>query len=107
MGDLTFREQLERHNDPDEVRQRIAAGNYNPQKAKVAKEWLDSLDRAEEQSIVSRTEARDEEALSLARSADETAKEALRISTHNRNISVGASIVAVVAALASIVGAFK
>ena len=45
MNYLTFRQQLEKHNDPEEVRQRLAAGNYSQPHAGIAQEYLDSLSR--------------------------------------------------------------
>jgi hypothetical protein len=38
MSDIPFRQRLEEHNNPDEVRERLAAGNYNQQHARIAQE---------------------------------------------------------------------
>ena len=54
MSQLTFREQLEMHNDPDEVRQRLAAGNYNKQHADIAREYLASIERREAAAVLER-----------------------------------------------------
>lgn len=106
MSDIPFRQRLEMHNNPDEVRQRLAAGNYNQQHARVAQEYLDSLERKESSEAAARAEARDEEALKIARSADSIAKEALRIARHERNIAIIAAIAAIAAAVAAISDSF-
>lgn len=106
MSDIPFRQRLEMHNNPDEVRQRLAAGNYNQQHARVAQEYLDSLEHKESSEAAARAEARDEEALKIARSADSIAKEALRIARHERNIAIIAAIAAIAAAVAAISDSF-
>ena len=47
MNELTFRQQLEKHNNPQEVRDRLVEGKYNQRHAAVAQEYLDSLERDE------------------------------------------------------------
>ena len=69
MNKLPFREQLEKHNNPDEVRQRLAAGNYNQPHADIAREYLASIDRNNEIIAAQRQESREEETLRIAKEA--------------------------------------
>ena len=79
MSQLSFREQLEKHNNPEEVRQRLAAGKYNQPHAAIAREYLASLERNRADEISARSEAREEETLAIANEALSVAKQANQI----------------------------
>ena len=93
MNDLTFRQQLEKANAPDEVRQRLAAGNYGQQKSKIAQEYLDSLEREESANSSTRREAREKESLSISRKA-------LRVSERANILAIAAMILSAATAIA-------
>ena len=67
MSQLPFREQLEKHNDPQEVRERLAAGQYGQHSAGIAQEYLASIDRKDAAALASRSEAREIEMLAIAK----------------------------------------
>ena len=67
MTQLSFRENLENHNNPDEVRLRLAAGEYNTSASAVAHEYLASIDRKDAAALASRSEAREIEMLAIAK----------------------------------------
>lgn len=102
----SFRQQLEEYNNPEEIRQNLALGKYTSSRTKIVKEYLDSVDRKLEQERMERAEVREEEALQISRLADKIAREALRVSKHDRNIAIISAIAAVIAALAAIITIF-
>ena len=79
MSQLPFRQQLETHNQPEEVRQRLAAGQYSQPQAGIAQEYLDSIDRKDAALAAARTEARADINLSISRKALSTSRWALII----------------------------
>lgn len=83
MSQLPFREQLEKHNNPEEVRQRLAAGNYNKQHADIAREYLASIDRRKAEDAAKNAEFREEETLAIAKEALAIARDANRIAKEN------------------------
>lgn len=83
MSQLPFREQLEKHNNPEDVRQRLAAGLYNQRHADIAREFLASIDRKKEEVAAQRQESREDETLRIAKEALATSKDANRVATEN------------------------
>ena len=75
--------QLEEHNNPDEVRQRLAAGKYHSAHANIVREYLAAIDREVELDRIERAETRGERSVSLTEDAVEIAREANRISREN------------------------
>ena len=81
------------------VRELLPTGEFGERGSNLyllAESWL-----ASKESI--RKTEREEEALSIARSADSNAKEALRIAQHNRAIAIIAASAAIVAIIVSII----
>lgn len=118
MSQLPFRQQLEKHNNPEEVRQRLAAGNYNQQHARIAQEYLDSLHRQKDATAVANRDAREEETLRIAKEALSSAKDANRIASEDlaaaRDSAASARAqarwamwAAIIATIAAIVATFK
>lgn len=117
MGQLPFRENLEQFNNPEEVRRRLAAGNYNQAHARIAQEYLDSLGRKEASESDAKRDAREEETLALAKEANEIARsasfaataaasaatEANDIARSTRCIAIAAAVIAAAAAIAQII----
>lgn len=108
MTQLPFRENLEQHNNPEEVRRRLAAGQYGPPNDKIAQEYLNSIDRKESASAAARAEAREDRMLSIASDALSIAKEDLSIarisaasSRSNARWAMWAAIIATIAAVVS------
>ena len=75
MAQLSFRENLEQFNNPDEVRRRLAAGQYAQPQAGIAQEYLDSIDRKEAASATAARAAREVEALTIARDSASSARD--------------------------------
>jgi hypothetical protein len=75
LSQLLFREQLEKHNQPKEVRQLLASGQYNEPCRKIAQEYLDSIDRKEAAEGASLREDRELEALAIARESAASARD--------------------------------
>lgn len=94
MSQLPFRQQLQKHNNPQEVRERLAAGQYSQPQSGIAQEYLDSLERDERAESSTRAEAREEEILSISRKA-------LSISAEANDISRNAKTWAVIAIVTS------
>ena len=92
MSDKTFREQLEEANDVEEVRWRLASGLYSGRHKSEAEEFVRSEDAEREQAAKDRSEAREEEALCVAREANS-------ISRNARTWSIIAIVVSVLTAL--------
>jgi hypothetical protein len=69
MSQLPFRQQLEKDNNPQEVRERLAAGQYDHPLSGIAQKYLDSVNRKDSAEAAARTEAREEESLSISRRA--------------------------------------
>ena len=118
MVEMSFRQRLEEHNNPEEVRQRLAAGNYNQAHARIAQEYLDSLSREEEAESAAKRDAREEETLRIAKEALSSAKEANRIASEDlaaarssaasaREQARWAMWAAIIATVAAIVAMFK
>lgn len=95
MAERSFRQQLEEHNNPEEVRQRLAAGNYNLVHARIAQEYLDSLERKEAAESAVKRDIREEETLSIAREAN-------RIASRAERWAMYAAIAAIIALIISI-----
>jgi len=98
-----FRQQLENHNQPEEVRQRLAAGLYNSPNDKIAQEYLDSLERDERAKSSTRAEAREEEILSIARKALEVSERATRNSERATRIAISAITLSISMAILAII----
>jgi hypothetical protein len=78
MTDTAFWKQLDAQNNENAVRITIASGHYNPNDAAVAQEWLRRKDEARSSAAFARSEARDEESLSISRNALEISRSASR-----------------------------
>ena len=104
MSQLPFREQLEKHNKPEDVRQRLAAGQYGQPHDTIAQEYLDSVDREAAAKAAARAEAREDRMLSIAADALSIAKEDLASARLQARWAKWAAIIAMVAA---IVATFK
>ena len=97
MSQLPFRQQLEKHNQPEEVRQRLAAGEYNPSSAKIAQEYLDSIGRSAAASTSARAEARAEEALAIDKATSRATSEAAASAPAAARWAMWAAIIALIA----------
>ena len=96
MSQLPFREQLEKHNNPQEVRERLAAGQYEQPNAGIAQEYLASIDRKEAAVAAARAEAREEESLSISRKALRNSERATRIAISAIALSISMAILAII-----------
>lgn len=112
MNQLPFREQLERHNNPEEVRQRLAAGQYGKPNEAIALEYLASVAREVAANVSARAEAREDRMLSIASDALSIAKEDLiiaRSSAESARIqarwAMWAAVIATVAAIVATINA--
>ena len=76
MTQLPFRENLEAFNNPEEVRRKLAAGDYRAPNDKIAQEYLDSIDRKEAAALVARSEAREIELIDIAKATAASASAA-------------------------------
>ena len=102
MNQRTFLEELDSANNEAEVRERLARRLYGPQHAALAQEWLRRRESSRAAEASARAEAREEEALAIARSAESTAKEALRIARAEKTAAIVAAIAAIIAAIAAV-----
>ena len=96
MSQLPFRQQLETHNQPEEVRQRLAAGQHSQPHAGIAQEYLDSIDRKELALAAARAEERDEESLTISRKALRNSERATRIAISAITLSISMAILAII-----------
>ena len=87
MSQLPFRQQLETHNQPEEVRRSLAAGQYGQPHAGIAQEYLDSIDREAAAKAAALRDAREERTLAIAEDALSIAKEANRIASDDLSIA--------------------
>jgi len=78
VSQLPFRQQLEKHNRPEEVRQRLAAGQYGSPQDGIAQEYLDSIERKEATLVSARAEAREEAMIAIAKATSDSARLAAR-----------------------------
>jgi hypothetical protein len=78
MTDTAFWKQLDAQNNENAVRIAIASGHYNLNDAAVAQEWLRRKEEARSSAAFARSEARDEESLSISRNALEISRSASR-----------------------------
>ena len=79
MTDSAFWKQLDAQNDEAGLRVKIAAGHYNTDDAAVAQEWLRRKGAARTSAAADRSEAREEESLSISRKALSNSQLATRI----------------------------
>lgn len=118
MVEMSFRQRLEEQDNPEEVRQRLAAGNYSQTHARIAQEYLDSLGRKESAESAAKRDAREEETLRIAKEALSSAKEANRIASEDlaaaQDSAASARVqaryakwAAIIATVAAIVAMFK
>ncbi|MDP1679385.1 MAG: hypothetical protein Q8L02_04590 [Candidatus Nitrotoga sp.] len=96
MSQLPFRQQLEKHNQPEDVRQRLAAGQYHDPNKGIAQEYLASVDRKEAALVAARSEAREEENLSISRKALRNSERATRIAISAIMLSISMAILAII-----------
>jgi len=120
MSQFTFREQLEKHNNPEEVRQRLAAGNYNKQHADIAREYLASIERKEATSAFERQEKREDENLAISKGLLESAKHSNKVAADNlaaaqssaqsaktqARWAIWAAVISVIAAIVAVAGIY-
>ena len=78
MTDTAFWKQLDSQNDEAAVRIAIASNHYTPDTVGVAQEWLRRKEEARSSAAFARSEARDEESLSISRNALEISRSASR-----------------------------
>lgn len=120
MAQLTFKEQLERHGNEQDVRDLIAQGVYNGSHLGVAQEW--PRKQSEERGALadSKRDAQEAEILAVAKEANDIARsassaalaaalaasEANTISRSNRRVAISAAIIAAIAAIAAIIAAY-
>jgi len=97
MNQLPFRQQLEKHNRPEEVRQRLAAGEYGQPHAGIAQEYLDSIDRKESALVAARAEDREIAMLDTAKFTAESASAAAVAARSAARWAMWAAIIAVAA----------
>ena len=76
MNQLTFSEQLEKHGNEADVRDRMARGLYHGQHLDVAQEWLRRIDEARVMASSAARDAREEAMLSSTIEANRLASEA-------------------------------
>jgi hypothetical protein len=79
MNQRTFLEQLDAVDNEAEVRERLAAGNYNARHATLAQEWLRRKESSRSTETAARKEAREEEGLAISRRALANSQLATRI----------------------------
>lgn len=89
------------------VRETLAAGRYNSRRAALAQEWLRRREDARQVEATTRAQAREDESLSIARSALSAAIEANRIASEARNSAAAqarwAMWAAIIAAVAAVI----
>lgn len=95
MTQLPFRENLEKHNNPEDVRRRLAEGQYRAPNDTIAREYLDSIDRKEAALAAARAEEREEESLSISRKALRNSERATRIAVSAIALSISMAILAI------------
>lgn len=105
MNQLPFREQLEKHNQPEEVRRRLAAGQYIPPNDRIAQEYLDSVDRDVASKAAARSEAREDRMLSIASDTLSIARSSAESARFQARWAMWAAIIAAVAAIIATVKA--
>lgn len=96
MAQLPFRENLEKHNNPEDVRRRLAEGQYRAPNDTIAREYLDSIDRKEAALAAVRAEEREEESLSISRKALRNSERATRIAISAIALSISMAILAII-----------
>lgn len=77
VNQLTFREQLEKHGNEADVRDRMARGLYTGQHLGVAQEWLRQREEARSIASSAARDAREAETLAIAKEALEVSRQAL------------------------------
>lgn len=93
--DDEFIHKLERRR-PDEIRDALAQGIYSETRARIARSYLDRLDKARED------ERRNAE-VSATQDANEIARDANKLAAQANRIAIGSALVALVALIVSIV----
>lgn len=96
MNQLTFKEQLERHGNESDVRDRMVRGLYHGEHLGVAQEWLRRKEEARATASSAKRDAREEETLSIARSALSNSKRANAIAVTAIVLSAATAIIAAV-----------
>ena len=82
-----------------EVRTRLAAGNYNSQHASLAHEWLRRKEESRAADSAAKRDAREEATLAIATEANDIAKRALSTSEAQASATARASRYAMYAAI--------
>jgi hypothetical protein len=101
--DRTFLERLDAANNETEVRERLAGGKYNQQHASLAREWLRRKEEERAAAIAARSEARDDESLSLSRKAIEISERSVRNSERSTRIAIAALVLSIAIALQKLI----
>jgi len=96
---LLHREVFEKHG---ETGTRFLFGGQSGEVGKAADAWLAEQQQLREEAAAATRDAREEETLSIARTAAETSKEAVRVAKHEKTTAIVAAVAAVVAAAAAI-----
>lgn len=79
MNQRNFLEQLDAVDNEAEVRERLAAGNYNARHAALAQEWLRRKEASRNAEAAARKETREEAGLAISRKALANSQLATRI----------------------------
>jgi len=69
MSKDTLLEQLEKHGNEEDVRNRLAQGKYHSELEPIVKEWLRRKKEGRSSAAAARSEMREEESLSISRRA--------------------------------------
>jgi hypothetical protein len=109
-----FFARLDAANSEDEVRTRLAAGNYNTQHAALAQEWLRRKEAARSAEAAAKHDVRSEEMLSIAKTQASAASAAALAAQAQASAAFEqarwakwAAIIATVAAIIATVAAIK
>lgn len=105
MDAQSFFAELDAEDNELVVRERLAAGRYNTRRSALAQEWLRRRERARDEASASRGEAREEDAISIARDANIIALAAAVSASDANDIARSAKKYALIAAIAAIVAA--
>lgn len=87
MTQRTFLEQLDAVNNEAEVRERLASGNYNSNRASLAQEWLRRKEESRVTAASVKRDAREEETLSISKRATAISEAALSIAKEANRIA--------------------
>ena len=105
MDAQSFFAELDAEDNELVVRERLAAGRYNTRRSALAQEWLRRREHAKAEAAATRGEAREEDAITIARDANTIALAAAVSASDANDIARSARKTAWIAAIAAIVAA--